>query len=384
MSRLVHLAGYEPEQRGSFVPFVLAVLRAGQDRGWDVEAVFPEGARGRFWLADFHDAGIPVSFASGSRRHLTLWLDERLGGRDPTVLHTHFTRFDVPAALVARGRPNVSVYWHIHTFLARRPRAVVGQVAKFASLGRYVDRILSPAANVAASVARRGGDRRKISVFPNAVDTAAFPALGPERREEARRALDLPSEAEVLLHLGRDWRIKGGRVFLDALAALRAEGRPVRALFNQPGPEAKRYIARRNLGDIVKTVDLLPDPRVLYGAADVTVAPSRGEAMPFAVVESLCSGTPVVASDLPGHRVLGDALESCAVVPRKPKPFIAAIRSFLEMDGQARARGRVEARAWIGDHLDVRVAAQTLLESYEASLAEATGAGWPAAAVGRR
>jgi glycosyltransferase involved in cell wall biosynthesis len=369
MTRLMHLAAYEPEQRGSFVPFVLAVLREARDCGWDVEAVFPETACQHFWLADFRGAGIPVAFASGSRRHLTRWLDERLDGNEPVILHTHFTRYDIPAALVARSRPDVHVYWHIHTVLSRRPRAFAGHMAKFRTMGRYVDMILSPAANVAESVARRGGDRSKISVFPSVIDPTAFPTITPKQRDEARRALGVPPQAEVLLHFGRDWHIKGGRVFLDALAALLAEGRPVLGLFNQPGAEARRYVERRGLGDHVKMIDLVPDSRALYGAADVMVAPSRGEAMPFTVMESLCSGTPVVASDLPGHRVLGDALENCMIVPRRPQSFAAAIRAFLERDADARARLGDVARIWIAERFDVRVAAQCLLEAYEESLA---------------
>ena len=384
MTRLVHLAGYEPEQRGSFVPFVLAVLRTARDRGWTVEAVFPEGARDRFWLADFHSSGIPVSFAAGSRRQLTRLLDARLDEREPTVVHTHFTKYDVPAAMAARKRPNVRIYWHIHTVLSRRPRAVAGHAVKFGALGRYVDRILSPAANVAEGVARRGGDRGKISVFPNTIDSSAFPAIDAGRRAEARRALGISPEVEVLLHFGRNWHLKGGMVFLDALASLRAAGRPVLGLFNQPGSEARRYIKRRNLGDCVKAIDLVADPRELFGAADVMVAPSRGETMPFTVMESLCIGTPVVASDLPGHRVFGDALEACTVAPRRPEPFGAAIRSFLDMDATTRARLCGTARVWIAERLDVEVWARRLVDEYEASLAEIAGRSEQAQTSGAR
>lgn len=366
MTRLLHLATYKPDQRGSFVPFLLAVLTAARDRGWAVEAVFPEQARGRFWLADFEAAGVPVQFASGSRRSLARWLDRHLGeSTEPTILHTHFTGYDISAVLAARKRPHLHVYWHIHTVLSPRMRAVAANAVKFGLLGRHVDRILTPASSVADGVARRLGNRDKISVLPNPVDPDAFPALSARQRAEFRRELGVPAEAQVLLHFGRDWRLKGGEVFLDALAELAEDGLSVFGIFSRGGSEAKRHVSRRGLGDRVKMVDLLPNPQVLYGAADVMVAPSRGEGAPFTVVESLCSGTPVVASDLSGHRFFADALEACEIAPRDPRSFAIAIRSFLEMGPVGRARRCDEAREWIVARLDVDVVAERLVGLYE-------------------
>lgn len=378
MTRLIHLAGYEPEQRGSFVPFVLAALTAARDRGWEVEAVFPEGADHRFWLADFENVGIAVTFASGSRQQLNRWLDDRVGDGVPTVLHTHFTAYDVPAALVARRRSDVHVYWHLHSILSNSPVRVVANAAKFRLMAPYVHRVLSPAANVADSVRRRGGGKRRAWVFPNTIDPDAFPLISEEGKAEARHMLGVPHQGEILVHFGRDWRVKGGQVFLDALATLKEDGRPVFGLFNQAGVEARRYLQKLRLEDRVKTVELTADPRVLYGAADVMLAPSRGETMPFTVMESLCSGTPVVASDLPGHRYLGDALDACTIVPRTPGPFAAAACSFLEMAAKERARLCGVARAWIADRLDIRVAAERLVDDYERCLEGGAGSERPA------
>lgn len=369
MKRLIHLAGYEPEQRGSFVPFVLTVLSTAKARGWQAEVVFPEGARHRFWLSDFEQAGIPVAFNSGSRREQMRWLEERLGAEEQVMLHTHFTRYDVAAALLARSRGNVHVYWHVHSILSRWPLRIASHVAKFGLVGRSVDRILSPAANVAESVARRGGQKSKIFVFPNAIDPRAFPPIPPARRKEIRRQLEIPADAEVLLHFGRDWYVKGGEVFLDALDILAARGRPVFGIFNRGDAEARRHIAEKGLGERIKMIDLLPDPQLLYGAADVMVAPSRGENMPYSVIESLCSGTPVVASDLPGHRYLGDSLEACAIAPRLAEPFAQATGALLDMGPERRIEICADARRWICERLDVRVAAERLMEDYEETLA---------------
>lgn len=362
----MHLAAYSSPQTGSFIPFTRSVLSAAQRRGWDVEAVFPTAAAGRAWTDELQGAAIPVEHAGGSRRSLTRWLHDRLGdSEEPTILHTHFTAYDVAAALAARRRRNVSVYWHIHTVLSNRPRALLGNVLKFSLVGRYVDRILTPSADVAAELIRRLARREKVSVFPNAIDPEAFAVASPAQRAAFREELGVPEGSEVLLHFGRDWQLKGGDVFLDALAMLVEQGRPAIGLVNQGGEAARRAAALRGLEGYIRPVGMLPQAQKLYGAADVLVSCSRGETMPFTVMEALCSGIPVVASDLAGHRYLGDRLDACTIVPRDPDRTATAIAAFLDADSGERARQQVAARTWVEERLDVRAAAERLLDDYE-------------------
>jgi glycosyltransferase involved in cell wall biosynthesis len=116
---------------------------------------------------------------------------------------------------------------------------------------------------------------------------------------------------------------------------------------------------------------MLPDATKLYGAADVLAASSRGEGMPFTVVEALCSGTPVVASDIPGHRFFGEALEACAITERDPGRIAAAIASFLDMEPSRRAQVCELARQWIVERLDLASAASRLVDEYERTVGEA-------------
>ena len=174
---------------------------------------------------------------------------------------------------------------------------------------------------------------------------------------------------QALLHFGRDWEIKDGEIFLDALALLVGEGRQVIGLINQGGSEAQGAAERRGLTERVKLLGMLPDARALYGAADVLVASSRGEGMPFTVAEALCSGTPVVASDIPGHRYFGDELDVCAIVPRDARRYAAAIAAFVDLDSEERRRRCETAREWVVGHLDLDRAANRLLDDYERTVA---------------
>jgi Glycosyltransferase len=367
------MAGYTPPQGGSFIPFMSSVLKVAKERGWEVEAVFPQRAEGRDWLASFEAAGIPVRFELASRRESTRWIEEMLEeSAEPAILHTHFTVYDVAAALASRRRPDVHVYWHVHTVLSSSPKTVVANAIKFRILGRYVDRILCSAANIADGIRRRLGPAGKIEVFPSPIDVDAFEPISDDQRRQYREALGVSDGLQGLLLFGRDWEIKGGELFLEALGRLVGEGRPVVGLINQGGDVAQSRTRALGLESHVRIVGLDPNVQAMYGAAELLVAPSRGEGMPFTVVESLCSGTPVVASDLPGHSYLGAELDACAITQRDPDQIAAAVAEFLDMDPSERARRCDVARAWISERLGLQSAAQRLVDDYERTLGESS------------
>ena len=80
-------------------------------------------------------------------------------------------------------------------------------------------------------------------------------------------------------------------------------------------------------------IDRVPDVTDLFGAADVFLAVSAREGMPYSVLESICCGTPVVASDLPGHAAVGNAVPACQLVARDPRTIADAVREFLDAFG---------------------------------------------------
>ena len=344
--RLIHLADFSAPHGGSFIPLARSVLAAGADRGWEVEAVFPAWAEGREWFRDLDEAGVPWRLAPDlGRRGLSRWLEAMLDEADgPVLVHTHFTRYDVPAALAARRRAETFVVWHIHTVLSGAPGAWLGNLVKVGIVGRSVAVMLCPAQNICEGLRKRFGGGRDIRLLPSAIEVDRFPLASAEERAEARRELGLPESGGVVLHFGRDWRLKGGDVFLEAVKRLVEEyGRPVVALAHGGGAELEATRERLGLGSIVHTTGDLEKVETLYGAADVLIAPSRGEGMPFAVVESICCGTPVVASDLPGHRYLADEVAACTIAPRTPEGHRRGDRA---LPAPGTPRGRVGRGEW--------------------------------------
>ncbi|HYH62824.1 MAG TPA: glycosyltransferase, partial [Solirubrobacterales bacterium] len=221
--RIVQLADFARPHAGSFVPMIIGLLNEAKRQGHDCEAVFLEGSRGVEWLADFEAEDIPVTLApheAGNRVRLGRWLSHYLGTDSrPTILHTHFTNWDVPACIAAENR-NAKVFWHIHSALPHNPLMVARTSVKFATFGRRVSGILCPAPNIVDGARRRLSPRDRTHFIPSSLDLSAFPLLDDAYRASARRELGLDPDAKVLLHFGWHWHLKGSDIFLDTLKLL--------------------------------------------------------------------------------------------------------------------------------------------------------------------
>jgi glycosyltransferase involved in cell wall biosynthesis len=364
--RLIHLAHYPAPYPGSFVPMLSAALGAARRRGWETAALFGTDSRGQGWLGELERNGVPVRLvdldSAGLRRELSRLLAAEA---EPTILHTHFTAFDVPAALAARRHRQAAVVWHLHsparTDLHGRLRGLV----KLGLVGRLADRILCVAPDLAGAATARGAPADRVRFFPNAIDAAVFSRAGDLEREAARSRLGLPADGIVLLHFGWDWQRKGGDVFLRAVRALRDMGRPVSALTVGGGFEAERLVRRLALQDAVVVSPFGERVQALYAAGDVFVTPSRAEGMPFSMLEALASGLPVAASSIPGQAALAHGLGACRLTSLEPDDVARAVASLLDRDVDTVDRDAAEAARRVRDEYDLVPWAERLLGVYD-------------------
>jgi glycosyltransferase involved in cell wall biosynthesis len=367
---LIELAEFDRPAPGSFIPAVAAIGEEARRRGWRSEFVVPEKARGVSWIEVLEEAGMRVHFAlPPNRRERTAWLRKLVAEREgQTILHSQFTLWSVAAALVASPHQGVHAWWHVHTFLKSGPVAFARNAARFMLLGRRVDGVLCPVDDIAADLRARGIPADKVHVVPNGIDPERFPVLDDAARKKARERLGLAAEDEVLLLFAWDWAIKGGDLFLAAVAKLLGDGRQVVALAQ--GDEAGAIAAARRLGieDRVRTVGSVDSVADLFGAADVFLALSEREGMPYSVLEAVSSGTPVVASDIPGHAVVAKGCSSCRLVDRTPSSVADAVRRLLERSPEARAADARAAHLHVAENFSASRAASRTLDLLGRSL----------------
>lgn len=365
--RVVQLTDYGSPHAGSFVPMLDAALHGTRDRGWEPVVVLPSRARTRGWIDEFGERhGGAVMFAPdcgalGTARWLGRLAD---AGQGQTIIHTHWTRFDIQAAVLARRRHGVKVVWHFHTVLSDALKARSRNRIRFGVVGPSVSRMLCVAPHLADGIRARGAGREQVQYFPNGVDTRRFPGLAnASERAAARAELGFGEEDAVLLHIGRDWHLKGGDTFLDAFERLR--DRNVKALMVRGGETAKVEVGRRGLAPWVNVIEGTSDVRRLHATSDLMVATSRGEGMPFAVIEALSSGLPVVATDIPGHALPGGGPSGFAIAGTDAVSIERGVRSMLD---RTPAQARIESassHAWVCDQFGLGRWTERLLAVYD-------------------
>lgn len=372
--RLVHIAEFDRPHPGSFVPLLAGVLRSAAESGWRTEAILPEPAGRTDWadeIREVADLRLAPESALRSRGARAAWLRGELArDRSPTVVHTHFTRWDVPALLAVRGRTRAetALFWHIHSALSRNPVIVARSSVKFGLLGRGVSGIICPAPNIALGVKQRLAPAGRVHFLPSALDPDLYPLASEADRAAARAELELEAGARVILHFGWHEYLKGTDLFLRMLSELATGDDRVLGLVRGHEESSVEEARRLGLGEHVRFQPPVDIAAKLFAAADVVVSSSRDEGMAYTVLESLASGTPVVATAIPGHAFVGEEVAACRITSTDIGALARTTAEVLAEPPDERAAQAASGREWIVSNLSVEVISERLLSLYREEL----------------
>lgn len=302
------------------------------------------------------------------------------GGGAAVVLHLHNPRLVCPAAsLRSRGAyctrcvdGGPLAMWRAVRDDCRGDRvesaAYAAAIALHRAAGAYdgVDAFVTPTEFLRMILARGGLPAGRLHALPN---FAAGAARGASR-------LDRAGEPYVL-YAGRVTREKGVDVLLEAMRGARR----FRLRVAGEGPfldEARAMVARLGLPvDLLGLLDREAVGRLVAGAR-CAVVPSRFElGMPFAALEALAAGTPVVGSAVPGiEEAIGDA---GVLVPPGDAPALAAALDDL-VDNEVRRAGLLERARVRGERFRIDEHVRRLVGIYDGARARAGAREWRAAA----
>ena len=209
------------------------------------------------------------------------------------------------------------------------------------------------------------GDALSIQCIPNGIDLATFTARD---QASARRSLGIRDGAKVILFVAA--RVIQGRKGLGFLyKALRSMQNTEDVVLltvgsAEPSQQHLQHYEQVHLGHVADESRL----SLAYSAADVYVLPTLADNQPLTVLESLASGTPVVAFNTGGLPEMITHLQTGYLARYKdPTDLSAGILTILD-NADLRERMRQKCRATAVEKYDLALQATRYVELYKRAI----------------
>jgi PEP-CTERM/exosortase A-associated glycosyltransferase len=302
-------------------------------------------------------ARIPLLAQAADMRLLAQRLDAVIRDIRPDILHAHSPVLNALPCLRVGARHAIPVLYEIRAFW--EDAAVDHGTTHEGSLRYRLSRALETWAvqradavtciceGLRSDLVGRGVDPRKITVIPNAVQTAQFPFC-PARDVTLRDRLGLVA-GEVLGFIGSFYGYEGLDLLVASLPAMLQQRPALKLLLVGGGPEEARLRAQVVALGLEKSVIFTgrvshAEVNRYYSVIDVLVYPRHPMRLtelvtPLKPLEAMAQGQLFVASDVGGHRELVRDGENGRLFRAGDQD--ALVRTVLELLGDPEAWPRL-------------------------------------------
>lgn len=351
---IIHAASFASAYGGNFIASIRALDLVLKKKGWTFILALPSAAAKRDWCTKLIAQGYHVRFLPdcGSVWRFTSALSSIALSSEATIIHTHFSQYDVAAwatmCFLRFQRRHLHVIWHAHSdfpvqlTLLRRLRNIL----KYRIMGHTV-RMIAVSEHLREQMIAAGFRSKGIRTVQNGI--ALDRAVETTRsRTQVCEEYNFSSDNRLLLLFGWEPTVKGVDIAMDACKILIDHGLPV--ILGVVGTSAlKEFVSNRTAGAIPSWLRILPpieDVAWYYQAASVFVSASRSEGFPYSIGEAMVNRLPVVLSDLPGVTWAHKTPGAIFFPPGDCEAMAAAIREVLDWTAEERVQ-----RAMSNEHL---------------------------------
>jgi len=344
---ILYTASSDAHLKSFHLPYLHLLTRLG----YDVTAAAAGSGYELQGICRYISVPFTKSFVSPRNLSATFRLAELIRRErfDLVLTHTSLAAFFTRLALILAGKKNTRVVNTVHGYLFddQTPavkRTVLLWAEKLTS--RVTDDIVTM--NRTDTVIAQHFRLCRGQVFQvNGIgaDFARFhPACGAEKTD-ARRALEIPEDAFVLVYAAEFSSRKNQSMLIESMPEL-----PARVWLLLPGRgellKGCRALADRlHVSDRTVFPGYRDDIAGCYHAADACVSSSRSEGLPFNVLEAMSCGLPAIVSAVKGHEELVSSGTNGYLFPfGDRKTFVASVGKLLS-DTAAATRMGFAARA---------------------------------------
>jgi glycosyltransferase involved in cell wall biosynthesis len=280
----------------------------------------------------------------------------------PDVLHGHGAKAGVFVRLKPRSKGTIRVYTPHGGSLHYPPSTLQGVL-----YGR-LERVLINSTDLFLfeSAFARDTYQRTIGM-PKGLVRCVFNGVTADEFDPIVKAAD----ATDIVYVGEFRHIKGADLLIDAVARLRADGKPVTLTLAGDGEELATLKAQVQKLGLTDAVHFIGHVKARYGFSKgrVLVVPSRGDSMPYVVIEAAAAGIPMVAANVGGiPEIIGSHTEAL-FAPNIVGAMADAIETALDDPDAALVRAK-SLRERIFLHFSQKAMVEGVLAGYRDAFAD--------------
>jgi glycosyltransferase involved in cell wall biosynthesis len=280
----------------------------------------------------------------------------------PDVLHGHGAKAGAFIRLKGRSKTTIRVYTphggSLHYPLSTLKGAFYGRLER--ALMNNTELFLFESAFARDTYQRTIG-------IPRGLVRCVFNGVTADEFDPIVKADD----ATDVVYVGEFRHIKGADLLIDAMARLRADGRPVSLTLAGDGEESSALKAQVHRLGLDGAVRFIGHVKARYGFSkgNLLVVPSRGDSMPYVVIEAAAAGIPMVAANVGGiPEIFADQTEAL-FAPNIVTAMADAIEIALEGPAAALARAK-SLRERIFQHFSQKAMVEGVLAGYRDAFAD--------------
>jgi glycosyltransferase involved in cell wall biosynthesis len=179
------------------------------------------------------------------------------------------------------------------------------------------------------------------------------------------------ADATDIVYVGEFRYIKGADLLIDAVARLHSDGKPFTLTLAGDGEELealKAQIRRLGLTETVRFIGHVK-ARYAFSKGKLLVVPSRGDSMPYVVIEAAAAGIPMVAANVGGIPEIFGSHTDALFAPNIVGAMADAIKTALEDPAAALVRAK-SLRERISLHFSQKAMVEGVLAGYRDTFAD--------------
>jgi glycosyltransferase involved in cell wall biosynthesis len=175
----------------------------------------------------------------------------------------------------------------------------------------------------------------------------------------------LAPDATDVAYVGEFRHIKGADLLIETVARLRGDSKPVTLTLAGDGEELnalKALVDKHSLAEAVRFIGHVK-ARFGFSKGKLLVVPSRGDSMPYVVIEAAAAGIPMVAADVGGIPEIFGSHREALFAPNSVGAMADAIRAALGDPANTATRAKA-LRERIFMHFSQKAMVEGVLASY--------------------